>query len=134
LTKNRPKWWNAYWIIIVVVTIIVGITLLFFQRISVQNAVFYLSLALVAEGIAYYGRVKPSLSLTRIMYILMGVPIGFFLWVFLWNISLGVFGRWINENFVLVFGSMAICLLIGCITGDFIGRLRHYKGPEQYSP
>ena len=68
------------------------------------------------------------------MYILIGVPIGFILWLSLWNISLNVFGRWINEDFVLVFGSLAICFLIGGIIGDFIGRLRNYKGPEQYSP
>jgi hypothetical protein len=134
MIKTKPKWWTTYWIIIVVLTVIIGITLPILQHIPAQNAILYLSLVLVAEGIAYYGRVKPSVSLNRIMYILIGVPIAFILWLILWNISLSVFGRWINEDFVLVFGSLAICFLIGGIIGDLIGRLRHYKGPEQYSP
>jgi len=134
LTKNKPKWWTVYWIIIIVITIIIGVTLPFFEHIPLERATLYLCLALVAESIAYYGRVKPSVSLNSVMYILIGVPIGFILWLSLWNISLNVFGRWINEDFVLVFGSLAICFLIGGIIGDFIGRLRNYKGPEQYSP
>jgi hypothetical protein len=130
--KQKPRWYTPYWIVIFALTIIIGVSALILRQTSLQIGIGFLIVALVAEYVAYRGRVKPSLSLNRFMYILIGVPIGFILWLIVWNISLSAFGRGINEDFILAFGSIAICLLIGGFIGDFIGRLRHYKGPQQY--
>jgi hypothetical protein len=134
LIKSKPKWWTIYWIIIVVVTIIIGVTLPIIQHIPLQNAVLYLSLALVAEGIAYYGRLKPSINLTRIMYILIGVPLGSVFWFFLWMVIIRQIYPQAAENDLIVVLSIIGCYIAGFVIGDLIGRFRHYKGPEQYSP
>ena len=134
--KQKPKWFTLYWITIFALTIIIGFALVILNIVSFQIGILYLVVAIISESLAYYARIKPSskttFSLNRIMYILMGLPIGFFLWLILWNTSLNAFGHRINYDFVLVFGSIGICLLIGGFIGDIIGRLRHYKGPEQY--
>lgn len=132
IVKPKPKWFAPHWIMMVVATIIVGFALAITQNIPLDKAVLILILALVAEDIAYYVRFESSLTLNRVTYILKGLPIGFALWLVFTVFSTGLFGSWINEDFVSVFGSLAACFGIGALIGDFIGRLRNYKGPEQY--
>jgi hypothetical protein len=133
--QPKPKWWNLYWIVIFASTIIVGVTLPIFQQIPWETALVCLCLVLVFEGLAYYGRVKPSITLNRFMYILMGVPIGFVLWFILalFNRAI-VFGSGVDGNPVNFIVSLSICFGVGAVIGDLIGRARHYKGPEQYQP
>jgi len=133
-SKPRPKWFTHYWIAIVISTIIVGVTLPLIQQVSFQTAIIFTGVTLVAEFIAYYGRVKPSITLNRVMYILIGFPIGFVMWFIIVYLTERTFYPQLAGDSVLFIGSMIVCLGIGAIIGDFIGRLRHYKGPEQYSP
>lgn len=132
--KAKPKWFTSYWIMIVVATIIVGVMLPIFEHIPLERAVLFLILVLAAEGLAYYGRVKRSLNLNRIMYILIGVPIGFVLWFIVMLFSINIFGQGIDEDFVFVTATLAACFGVGAFIGDLIGRARCYKGPEQYQP
>ncbi len=74
------------------------------------------------------------MTLNRIMYILIGFPLGFVLWfIAIFTVERTFYPQAANDVLVFV-GSMIICIGIGCLVGDFIGRLRHYKGPEQYQP
>ncbi len=134
MTKPRPKWWFSYWIAIVVATIIIGVTLPILRNIPWDRAVLYLAATLAIEALAYYARLKPSMTLNRIMYILIGFPLGFVLWfIAIFTVERTFYPQAANDVLVFV-GSMIICIGIGCLVGDFIGRLRHYKGPEQYQP
>ncbi len=63
------------------------------------------------------------------MYILLGVPIGFVLWFLIMLLSNSILGEVNDVIFIAILG---ICFVIGCFIGDLIGRTRHYKGPEQY--
>ena len=130
---TKPKWWNLYWILIVVNTIIIGVMLPIFGQMPWDTAAVFLCATLVAEGVAYYGRVKPSVTLNRVMYILMGLPIGFVLWFILMLFARNFFVSGVAWQ-VFFIGSMAVCFGVGAVIGDRIGRHRHYKGPEQYQP
>jgi hypothetical protein len=131
IAKPKQKWVKPYSIIIAAATIIIGITLPFTQNITLGAAILILILALVVEGLVHYVRFLPSLTLNRGTYILIGIPIGFVIWLDLTAFYISI-NRWVNENFIIIFGSLAACLGIGALIGDLIGKLRKYKGPEQY--
>lgn len=133
VSKPKPRWWTPYWIIIVIATIVLGITIPFFSQIPLERAVIYLVIALVAEGIAYYGRVRPSISLNRVMYILLGAPIGFVLWFISMLFLSRIYTQGRSED-VAIIVSLVVCFGIGALIGDMIGRIRHYEGPKQYQP
>jgi VIT1/CCC1 family predicted Fe2+/Mn2+ transporter len=131
--KREPRWWKPYWITLFIATIIVGVSVPIFTHFPLEKAATYLALALIAEGIAYYGRVKQSITLNRIMYILLGVFIGGVLWIISAFFLSRIFTQGPNEDVAIVV-SLAVCFGLGALIGDSIGRARHYKGPEQYQP
>jgi hydrogenase/urease accessory protein HupE len=132
-SKSKPRWWTPYWIAIVISTIVLGIIIPLISHIPLETAVIYLVIALVFEGIAYYARVRPSISLNRAMYILLGVTIGGFLWLVSMIFLSRIYTQGLSEDVVIVI-ILIVCLGIGALIGDTIGRLRDYKGPEQYQP
>jgi hypothetical protein len=141
LPKNRnskpaiqPRWWKPYWISLVLVTISIGALCPLLFRTPLTNSILYIGLAVAMEGVAYYGRVKQSLKLNRIMYILLGVPIGFVLWYIFWLLIVRNILPNVDENIALGILSLAVCYGIGALIGDLIGKLRHYRGPEKYQP
>jgi hypothetical protein len=131
-----PKWWKPYWIIIVVATIAIGIALPIFQAVPLEHATIYTILALVVEGIAYYARVRPSIRINRIMYILLGVPIGFVFWFvsMLFFSRIYFFNRGDLTEDIAIVVSLIVCFGAGAWIGDMIGESRDYAGPEQYQP
>lgn len=130
----KPVWWNRYWIAVVIVTIIIAVTLPILRQVPWETAAIILLTALIFEGLAYYGRTKPSIQLNRIMYLLIGVPVGFVIWFISWFFIVRVAFPHSGENLGLVIISLVICFGIGALIGDLIGKTRHYKGPEQYQP
>jgi hypothetical protein len=133
-TKTKPKWWTSYWLAIAIATIVIGITLPILGDIPWERAVLYLAAVLAMEAVAYYARVKPSINLNKVMYTLLGVPIGFVIWfIFIFAIERTSYPQAAGDSVVFI-GSMLVCFGIGAIVGNFIGWLRDYKGPEQYQP
>ncbi len=133
-SERKPKWWTTYWLLIILVTILIGITLPITRHISVETAATYMIIILIFEGLAYYARVKPSIKLNRLMYILIGVPVGFVLWFISWFTLIRPMYPQAGQDLTLVIISLIACFGVGAIIGDSIGRVRHYKGPEQYQP
>jgi hypothetical protein len=86
------------------------------------------------EGLVDYARLKPSIKLNRVMYILMVVPIGFVLWLISWLLVVKVVYPRAGQDLAAVILSLIVCFDIEALIDDFIGRLRHYKGPGQYQP
>jgi hypothetical protein len=132
-SEKKPKWWRVYWATIVVLTILAGLTLTITASVPFQEAVFLTTLALLALALAYIIRVKQSLALNRIIYIIfIGIPIGGTLWLTL--LLTHSFGLGTNQNLPLIISSIIVCFSVGSIIGDLIGRSRGYKGPEKYQP
>jgi hypothetical protein len=131
--KPKPKWFMPYWIAIFASTIIiVGIVIPFFGHQSFERAIFYLAIALLIEGLGFFARIKtPSMRTNRIMYIVLFG--GFFgCW---FSIAALIFLTRIFDEFnVFVLLTFIGCFALGGLIGDLIGKFRHYKGPEQYSP
>ena len=133
-SKTKPKWFSPYWIGIFILTIIVvGIVIPVFGHQTFAKVLFYLVPVLLILGFGYYIRVKqPSIKTNRIIYIVL---------------FSGFFGCWFSIGAIIVLSSMGFheidavvitawigCFALGGILGDLIGRIRHYKGPNQYSP
>ena len=86
----------------------------------------------IALGIAYYIRVRPSIRVNKVIYIVFGItPIGFIFAVlyvlsgvprFLLTI-LGSWGPWLNMAFIII-----LCIVGGFI-GNWIGKKREYRLP-----
>jgi len=135
-SKPRPKWFVPYWFALFVSTIIVvGIILPFFGDLSLDRAIVYTIFALMVLGFGYYVRVKPSITLNKLVYIgLLGFLIGCLFWfiglfIALFSVSLEVAEG--NVFFVIL---TTLSFTLGPIVGYLIGKARNFKGPEQYSP
>ena len=132
--SSAPRWWKPYWILLIIATIILGITMPFFTSIPFETSIMYMILTLGFLGLAYLGRVKQSLHLNRIMYILLGVFIGGVSWVVSLPFLNGLIVQGIDESTVTIVSLVVYFGILGPIIGDLIGRARNYKGPDQYQP
>jgi hypothetical protein len=125
----RPRWWKPLWIATLLLTIVSGAVGYFLLHVPVERAVSAVALTFVCIGIAYYIRVRPSMTVNRIVYILGGIGIGWVMWV-LYAIT-GI-GRWITDTLgvwpSLIIG-FAVFYTIGALIGDWIGRKRNYRLP-----
>jgi hypothetical protein len=132
LVKPKPKWFTPYWIALFLSTaIIVGVLPLVFGHQSIESVIFYLAVALSIEGLAVYVRIKPpSKTTNRIMYIvLFGACFG--CWFSIAAIVvLSHYG--FREIDAVVITVWTGCFVLGGLLGELIGRMRHYKGPQQY--
>lgn len=132
-SKPKPKWFRPYWIVLLISTVIVvGFVIPFFGNVPIDKTIFYLIVTLLIISFGYYVRVKPqSLKTNRIMYIVL---FGAF------------FGCWFSIGAIVVLSRIGFheingfvittwigCFALGGLLGDLIGRIRHYKGPNQYS-
>ena len=112
--------------------IILGITMPFFTSIPFKISVMYMVISIVSLSFAYLGRVKQSIHLNRIMYILLGVCIGGFIWVASIPFLNSFIAQGYDELAVTVVSLVVFFGLLGSLIGDLIGRARNYKGPGRY--
>jgi uncharacterized membrane protein len=68
------------------------------------------------------------------MYILIGVPLGFVIWILFWMLVMRQVYPQGASSWLIVVLSIIGCYAVAFVIGDLIGKARHYKGPEQYSP
>lgn len=135
-SKPKPKWFTPYWAILIISTIIVtGIVIPVFGHQSPEKAVFYTVAALLVIGLAIYVRVKPSVTLNKVMYVgVLGFAIGSILWFV--GLIIAVFSLphtdAVEDRLFVVLTALSFTL--GPLLGYLIGKARHFKGPEQYSP
>jgi len=130
VSKPKPWWWKPLWIITILGAVISSLITIFLLNVPIIRAIGGLVLSFLAMGFAYYIRVRPSMRINRAIYILIGItPIGFGIWI-VWAIS-GV-GRWVTNTvgpFPSLIMSWVICLGIGALIGDWIGKRRNYILP-----
>jgi len=128
--SSKPKYWKKFWIAIIISYIGTVITLLFFSTNIIRTLVLGLIFG-IALGIAYYIRVKPSLKINKIIYILSGVFIiggGFWFLYMLAGISRFIvsLGSWYIQLNVFLMLSLFV---IGGLIGYLIGKKTNYRLP-----
>ena len=134
--KPKPKWFTPYWAALIVLTVIVtGVVIPVFGHQAPEKAVIYTAAALLSIGLAIYIRVKPSVKLNKVIYVgVLGFAIGCILWFV--GLIIAVFSLphtdAVEDQLFVVLTALSFTL--GPLLGYLIGKARHFKGPEQYSP
>ena len=75
VSKIKPWWWRPLWIIALLATIVYGAAGYFLLDVSLARAAGGVALAFIFIGFAYYLRVRPSLTVNRALYILLGITL-----------------------------------------------------------
>ena len=132
---SKPKWWKPLWILTAISMVGSGVFSYFFLhgeliRIIILEIIFSLVL-----GVAYYMRVRPSIKVNKLAYIIFGItPIGFG-FVILYALICGItnfskfivsfkpFGSWLQLG--LIIGLFTI----GGFIGNWLGKKRDYRLP-----
>ena len=131
----KPKWWKPLWILTVISMVSSGILSYFFFHIDFVLIIIYEIIFSLALGIAYYIRIRPSMKVNKIVYILLGItPIGFGLWI-LYAAMCGLtkFCQFLNNlkpyGYLLNLTFQILLFVIGGFIGNWIGKKRDYKLP-----
>ena len=126
---SKPSWWRPLWISAIVANIFWLLFGFAVFHLSVDRLVIVAVVSGVAICFAYYIRVKPSITINRAVYVLIGVtPIGFVLGI-LWELTVGSLLNGYVGAYPALLISLAIWLPIGGFIGDWIGKKRNYILP-----
>jgi len=130
---SKPWWWKPLWIVTLLLTIVSGVAGFFLLDIALARAVGGVALTFLAIGIAYYIRLRPSITVNRAIYIAFGASgTGF---IIFWGSALIIgatglpppthyLGFWIT---IIIF--FIAPNIIGAFIGDWIGKRRNYILP-----
>ena len=127
--KSKPWWWKPLWIVSllsIVASALVGIFLLY---IPLERVVYGLVFGFLCVGGAYYIRVRPSIKVNRVIYVVCGAC-----WTFLAVLFGGALIIWAtglpppNAHFGPIIFLIAPWI-IGAFIGDWIGKRRNYFLP-----
>jgi hypothetical protein len=125
---SNPSWWKPLWIVSALGIIISALTL-FLMRYAAERVILGLVFAFLCLGVAYYIRVRPSITVNRAVYICLGVGIGWIMWVIM---ALSGIGLWLTDTLgvwpSLVIG-FTVPYTIGAVIGDRMGKRRNYLLP-----
>jgi len=131
LAKKMPKarWWKPLWIVSILGIIISAFVLFLIGYTALERIILGVVFAFLCLGVAYYIRVRPSITVNRVVYIGLGIGIGWVMWV-IYVVS-GI-GRWVNDTLGvwpdLIIG-FAVLYIVGALIGDRIGKRRNYQLP-----
>jgi hypothetical protein len=125
---SKPSWWRPLWIVSLLGIIISGLVLFLSGYVPLEMMIAGLVFAFLCVVVAYYIRVKPSITVNRALYTLLGItPLGFFLSVayafFIGRDVTGWVGGWFN--IIVTVG----LLITGGLIGDWIGKRRNHQLP-----
>ncbi len=132
---SKPKWWKPLWILTAISMVGSGVFSYFFLQTEFIRIIIYeIIFSLVLCG-AYYIRVRPSIKVNKVVYILFGItPIGFGLSI-LYALFCGItnFGKFV-VNFKPFGTWLQLGIIIGLFTiggfiGNRIGKNRDYRIP-----
>jgi len=132
---SKPKWWKPLWILTAISMVGSGVFSYFFLQTEFIRIIIYeIIFSLVLCG-AYYIRVRPSIKVNKVVYILFGItPIGFGLSI-LYALFCGItnfakfimsvepFGPWLHLGIIIGL------FTIGSFIGNWIGKKRDYRLP-----
>jgi hypothetical protein len=125
---SKPYWWKPLWIISAL-GIALSALVLFLVGFALDRVVLGLVFASICLGIAYYIRVRPSITKNRIVYICLGFGVGWIIWVVY---AVSGFGLWAT-HMIGVWPALLISdivfYVVGALIGDWIGKRRNYQLP-----
>jgi len=130
---SKPWWWKPLWIVTLLLTIASGVAGFFLLDVSLARAIAGVALTFLAIGIAYYIRIRPSITVNRAIYITFGASgtgfIVFYGSAFIIMATglpspFGYLGPWITIIMLYIAPN-----IIGALIGDWIGKRRNYILP-----
>ena len=77
---SKPSWWKPLWIVSAL-GVIISALVLFLIGSAPERVILGVVLAFLGLGVAYYIRVRPSITVNRVVYIGLGIGIGWVMWV-----------------------------------------------------
>ena len=96
---------------------------------TAEMVILGLVFAFLCLGVAYYIRVRPFITVNRVVYICLGIGIGWVMWVIF--VVSGI-GLWVTDALgvwpSLIIG-FAVPYTVGALIGDRIGKRRNYQLP-----
>jgi hypothetical protein len=126
---TQPSWWNPLWIVSILGIIISALVLFISGHAPLERTILGLVFAFFCLGIAYYIRVRPSLTVNRVVYICLGFGISWVVWLIF---AFSGVGRLVNDA-IGVWPSLIISdvgfYVAGALIGDWIGKRRNYQLP-----
>lgn len=132
---SKPKWWKPLWILTAISMVGSGVFTYFFLHGELVLIIILEIIFSLVLGVAYYFRVRPSIKVNKLVYIIFGItPIGFG-FVILYALISGItnFSKFIMS--FKPFGSwLQLGLIIGLFTiggfiGNWFGKKRDYRLP-----
>ena len=132
---SKPKWWKPFWILTTIAMVGSGIIGYFFFHVDFGIIIIYEIVFSLILGIAYYIRIRPSMKVNKLVYILLGItPIGFGLWI-LYAVVCGLtnFCHFLNNlgpnGYLLNLTFQILLFVIGGFIGNWLGKKRDYNLP-----
>jgi hypothetical protein len=126
---SKPSWWKPLWIVSALGIIISALVIFLIGYTSLERIFLGVVFGFLGLGVAYYIRVRPSITVNRVVYICLGIGIGWVMWV-IYAVS-GI-GRWVTDTLgvwpSLIIG-FAVLYTVGALIGDWIGKRRNYQLP-----
>ena len=130
--SSKPWWWKPLWIVTLLLTIASGAAGYFLLDVPLARAIGGVALTFLAIGIAYYIRVRPSITVNRAIYIAFGASGTGFI-VFWGSALIGMAtGLPSPHDYLGPWTLIIFCIapnIIGAFIGDWIGKRRNYILP-----
>jgi hypothetical protein len=132
-SKPKPWWWKPLWIGTILLTTISGVVTYFLLDVPLVRVIRGVALTFIGLGIAYYLRIRSSITVNRAVYIVFGasttgltVQCG----------SMFIFKAMGLPPLYTFLGKLEIIILFiiapnltGALIGDWIGKRRNYMLP-----
>ena len=131
--SSKPWWWKPLWIVTLLLTIASGVAGFFLLDVPLARAIGGVALTFLAIGIAYYIRIRPSITVNRAIYIAFGASGTGFIVFFGGTFIFMATGFPSPSNYLGFWEIMFLFFIapniIGAFIGDWIGKRRNYVLP-----
>lgn len=125
----KPRWWKPLWMALVAIALIFVVINYFLFHYSLSSVLGGLAITLLGIGAAYYIRVRPSLTVNRVVYICLGFGISWVVWLIF---AFSGVGRLVTDTIGVwpaLIISDVVLYVAGALIGDWIGKRRNYQLP-----
>lgn len=125
----KPRWWRPLWIVTLLGIIVSGLVSFLSGYVPLERAILGLVLAFLCVGVAYYIRVRPSMTVNRVVYICLGFGVGWVMWLIYAFSGVGRFATDTIGVWPALIISDVVFYVAGALIGDWIGKRRNYQLP-----
>lgn len=126
---GKPRWWKPLWMALVAMALIFVVINYFLFHYPLSSVLGGLAITLLGIGAAYYIRVRPSLTVNRVVYICLGFGISWVVWLIYAFSGVGRLVTDIIGVWPALIISGVVLYVAGALIGDWIGKRRNYQLP-----